>query len=485
MAGIKSLKGGAVLTAGQAFTFGSSFVRNVILARMLSKADFGLAVAFAITVTMLELITRMSFSQQLVQSPDGERDDFMSTMHACQILAGLVSSVLIASMALPLAHAFGVPDAVWAFASLALVPAFRAFEHLHSILAKRHLEFSGFVLCEVVPNAVITVAAWPLAKLVPDFRVVVILLVVKTGLRTLMTHFVARRRTYRVHVNRAYLRGIWAFGWPLLLNGLVMFLTQQGDQFLVGSLLSLEQLALYSVAFSLVSVPWFMGSHVASALLLPVLSRAQDDTAVFRRKYSVCLAHVGLAASVMLSPLIVCGGFLIEFFYGPKYAGGGMLTALLGLTCGVRFLRLMPAITALSRADSKNQLVSNLWRGIGFPLALIAAILQSDVLVFAICALIAEIMAAAYSFRRLSSLSGIRLADHAGGPMLMCGSLGLAFVIATLKISWTAPTALMAMAVSVAISIGAARVLIPEALAVLREASSTLLFQIRARAKLA
>jgi O-antigen/teichoic acid export membrane protein len=481
---VKGLKGGALLTGGQAIAFGSSFVRNIILARTLSKADFGLSAAFAMTITLLELTSRMSFTQQLVQSPAGERDDFLTTTHLCQAVFGVLSAVMIAVLSFPLAQAFDAPHAAWAFTSLAMIPFLRAFDHLQVFLWRRHLNFTPSVLCDVVPNIVVTLTAWPLATLVPDFRAVVILLVAKAALTTLMTHLLAERR-YRVRLNRDYLPGIWAFSWPLLLNGFVMFFAQQGDQLLVGTFLSLEQLAVYAVAFSLVSIPWFMGANVFTSLLLPILSRVQDDPVAFRRQYSRCLAYVSLACSLMLSPLILLGGFLIQFFYGDKYSGATMLTAVLGLTCGVRFLRLAPAIAAIATADAKNQLYSNIWRGISFPLALVAVWLNAGVVAFALCALAAEIAAAVFSFFRFSVRSGLHLAEQRDSLLLMLVCFGVSFLIGALQIHWTMMTAVAAGVTSVLFCLGLARVFLPDTFQHLWRASSVAFLSVRANVKAA
>jgi O-antigen/teichoic acid export membrane protein len=72
----KLLRGGAILTLGQLISYGLSFVRNVILARALTKADFGLAAVFAMTVSLLEVAGRMSFGQQIVQSTEGDSEAF-------------------------------------------------------------------------------------------------------------------------------------------------------------------------------------------------------------------------------------------------------------------------------------------------------------------------------------------------------------------------------------------------------------------------
>jgi O-antigen/teichoic acid export membrane protein len=55
-------------------------------------------------------------------------------------------------------------------------------------------------------------------------------------------------RDYGLGLSKPILGRIVVFGWPLLLNGVLLFATIQGDKFLVGSLLGVEVLGLYVVA---------------------------------------------------------------------------------------------------------------------------------------------------------------------------------------------------------------------------------------------
>ena len=50
----KAIRGSVLLTAGEAIVYGASFARNMLLARLLTKADFGIAATFSMVVMLLE-----------------------------------------------------------------------------------------------------------------------------------------------------------------------------------------------------------------------------------------------------------------------------------------------------------------------------------------------------------------------------------------------------------------------------------------------
>lgn len=337
-------------------------------------------------------------------------------------------------VSVPLAQLLHVSDHAWAFLALAIVPFARGLEHLDNYRFQRELNYLPAALCEVIPHLVITLAAWPLAVWLGDFRVIVYLMVAKAVLGMTVTHVLAVR-PYRWYWDSAYARRMWMFGWPLLLNSIAMFAAQQADQFIVAAFVSVSDLASYALALSLVSVPWFIFGPAASSVMLPILSRAQEDPAQFRRQYQRGVELAAVGAVVFMLPLIVAGEQVMTFLYGSKYSGTGVLVALLGAASAVRFLRFVPATAAMARADTINQLYSNLWRSISLPLAFVVAISGGGVLSIATCPLIAEIIAVTYSWKRLQDLQGVPLRDSAGVVLYLSVLIGVALVFIALGAS--------------------------------------------------
>jgi O-antigen/teichoic acid export membrane protein len=380
----------------------------MILARMLTKADFGLAAVFGMTISMLELAGRMSFGQQIIQAKDGDSEPFVASSHAFQFSLALFGAVVMAGLSYPLACAFKVPHLTWAFALLGIVPLAKSVENLDYYRRQREMEYLPAVLCDFVPQAVVTVAAWPLVVWIGDFRVIVVLMLAKAVLGVVMTHAMAVR-SYRWNWQAVYFSRMWRFGWPLLINGALMFAAQQADQMVVGAFLSVGQLALYALVGSVVNMPAFVLSHILSSLTLPLLSKVQSNSLEFHERYRACVTYVGMASVWLIVPLIVGGEHLITLLFGSKYAGAGPLVAALGSACAVRLFRLVPAIAAMAMADTHNHLRSNIWRCVGLPLALFAVLAGGGALSVALAALLGECVAAVASVFRLRRRQGVPL----------------------------------------------------------------------------
>src|SRR5271170_6136213 len=118
----KMLQGGVLVAAGQLMGKALSLARNVIVARLVSPANFGIAATFVIIVTLIEMISDLGVGTLVVQSANGEDPSFMASAHLVNALRGILNSVILFALAWPLAMLFNVPQAAWAFRWLALYP---------------------------------------------------------------------------------------------------------------------------------------------------------------------------------------------------------------------------------------------------------------------------------------------------------------------------------------------------------------------------
>ena len=149
----------------------------------------------------------------------------------------------------------------------------------------RQMRFGPSVFVDAVPQVLITIAAWPLARVWPSYAVLVWLLLTRQMASTLASHLVAES-WYGWHVNWKAIREILSFGWPMLVTGLLTFALVQGDRFALGIAYPTSELAVYTVAASVVLLPALTMRRLAGYILLPILSACQDDPVQFRRRAS-------------------------------------------------------------------------------------------------------------------------------------------------------------------------------------------------------
>jgi O-antigen/teichoic acid export membrane protein len=457
-----------LITGGQSLAFGLSFVRNLILARMLSRADFGLAATFSLAVTMLELTGRIGLGQQVVQAAEGDSESFMKTAHSIQLIAGAISAGALLILSIPMAELFKVPDKTWAFALLALVPLSRGIAHLDFQQRQRKFDFLPTVWVDLIPQTIVTGLAYPLAKWIGDYRVVLVLIFVKEMLSTLISHVLARQA---IHWGweKEIVQRMWKFSWPLILNGILIFASQQGDQMLVGGGYSLETLALYSAAASIIAVPFMIMAHAASSIMLPVLSRVQGNSGQFHGEYQACIQLSAVGAVATMVPLIIGGEQILKILYGSKYVGGGAILAWLSVACAFRFLRIAPAIAAMAKADTQNQMISNMFRVSSLAFGFLVLLMGKSVEALAASMMLGELLALIAAAYRLRRKQKIPINDMAKSTLY----LGSAMAIAGAGVlfgsqKWDLIFVVVVLVILFVLALTAARWLFPESIVRLR-----------------
>ncbi len=363
------LKSGLLLFLGKGITQVCSFVRNVIVARVIGVENFGIAATFSITISILDMLGSISADKLLIQARDGNVEKFQSTAHAMQALRGCISGLLIVACAKPLAELFGTPEATWAFRYLALVPILRGLVHLDPQRIQRELKYGPSVGLDIAQQLIPTLLAWPLALWVRDYSAVLWLLAVQSAIAAIGS-FIVSRRPYRWHWNSEYFGRFLNFGWPLIINGVLLFGVYQGDRFLIASakklfgadIYSLKELGVFSVAVSLTLTPMVALGSISSSLMLPLFSGLQTNPVELRRQYAFCSEVVGLLSGFFAIPLILAGGWVVTTVYGTDYKAAGAFIGWMAAAQAIRMARFTPSMTAMAFADTTNAMISNLIR---------------------------------------------------------------------------------------------------------------------------
>jgi O-antigen/teichoic acid export membrane protein len=434
----------------------------MILARALTKADFGVAAAFSLITTLLEMSDKLGMARFVVRDKEGDDETFVNAAHLVHFGAGILSAFAIVLCAHPLSRLFGIPDHSWAVSLLGVVPLLRGLEHLDVRRFERQLRFAPSLLVEALPQMVMTATAWPMVLWLGDYRAVLVLLLAKAVITCVGSHVVAERRYAWAYHEQVIRRMLW-FGWPLLVNGFLMFGVLQGDQFLIAASYTMSNLAPYAAAATLSMAPTFFFGRVFNTLMLPLLAAVQDDADVFRKRYRSVLAVVTVFAVLGSVALISGGEAIMQAVYGSKYAGAGVLLGWLAAANAFRNLRIAPALAAIAKGDSQNQMIANLWRIVALAPAAGVAWVRGPLWAIACVGLLGEALACTVSFLRLKKRDQIPLIMNVRPAAAVLAAVAVSGVLASLGSHHLAVLPALAFAAAAAAAgAGMAIFLVPE-----------------------
>lgn len=411
-------RGALTVGAGQVAAKVVAMGATIVIARALGPEQWGIAATFVVVLTVLEAISTLATDRQVVQARDGAAPTFLATAQAVMAVRGVVLAALTFGLSWVAAAAFGRPEVLWAYQMIALVPLLRGFMHLGQHVRQREMRFGPTAALEVGIQVVGLVVGLPLALWLGSYEAALWYLLAQTAAGTVISHIVGGGG-YRMAWDREAAGRIMRFGWPLMINGVVMYLVLQGDQTIVGVGYDMATLGAYAAAFTLASTPAMMVVRLASTTVFPLLSRAQAEPAMFARRVAGTAEGLGLVGGTLGIGLIVLGPLGVRILYGGAYVGAEAVVGLLGAVWAVRVLRATPALAAMARGDTLNTMWSNVWRCLGLVGAVAAAWGGADVRLIAAAALGGELLALGASCVLLHRRHGVRF-GACGTPSLVC-----------------------------------------------------------------
>ena len=294
------------------------FVFSAVLARLLVPNDFGLIALISVFTGFASVFVDLGFTAAIVQrSKVDERH--LSTAFWLNVMAGTGLMVVVMGMAPAIAAFYDQPQLVPL--TLALAPSFLlgSLVGLQSAMLTRQMNFKRLTMIE--NSALVGANALAIGLAVSGFGVwsLVALALASAAIRAVLLWSASSWRP-RAFLDRESVRDLWGFSSRLTAFNAVNYWARNADNLLVGRFIGTDSLAFYNRAYNLMLLPLDLVSSVPARVMLPVLSRLQDEPELVKRVY---LRSIGLIALVtfpaMVGLFVVCEPFILTV-YGSKWA---------------------------------------------------------------------------------------------------------------------------------------------------------------------
>ncbi|WP_417807502.1 oligosaccharide flippase family protein [Thioclava sp.] len=343
--------------------------RNLVLARLIPVADYGIAATFAMVMAVIEMASNLGLHQQIVQARRGDDPDFQAALQGFQLIRGVIGALALLAMAGPVAAFLGIPQAASAYRWLALVPLLNAMQHFDIHRAQRRGRYGPMLLTGALPALGSLLVIFPLAHLFGDWRVMLWALLLQAVLGVVTSHLVAERR-WHLRFDPAVMADSWRFGAPLLVNAVLLYLVFQGDKLIVGRLSGMEALALYAMGVTLTLTPTLVIAKTTQNIFLPKLSalHGEGQDAAHREMARATLEAALMNGTALVLGMFLLGGPMVMWLLGAKYAMIVPLLVPFAISHALRVFKSGPAIVALSAGATGNALWGNLPRVLVLPI---------------------------------------------------------------------------------------------------------------------
>lgn len=291
---------------------------TMILARLLSPADFGLLSAALIIIYFSEIFSSLGIGSALVQRKELEARH-IDTGFTVNLALTAFLTILVFCVAPTISALYRIPELTNVLRLLALVFPIRGLGALSEALLKRTGRFRPLATIDFLSYIVgYVVVGIPLAWIGYGVWALVFATLSQAFLRTLFL-FVYLPTTLRLRFDRLAFKELIGFGGGFTTTVLVNYFARQGDNFVVGRWLGAEALGFYGKAYSLMTLPTKEFSKIIDDVLFPVLAQVQEDRTKLAYAYQRGIGVISIIVVPASVFAIILAPELIRVVYGPQW----------------------------------------------------------------------------------------------------------------------------------------------------------------------
>lgn len=291
--------------------------KTVILARILTPAEFGLFGIVVLALALLETFIETGVNAVLVQLKE-KIENFIDTAWVISIIRGSLIAFLIIISARFLAEFFSVPGIASLLILAALVPFIRGFINPAIISFQKRLEFQKeFALRSIILFTDVIVSL----SLVLLFRSVVGLVwgIIAAALVEVILSFLWLAAKPALRFEKKRFLTILSFGKWVTLSGIFAYLADSIDDIFVGKVLGVANLGIYQMAYRISNLAFTEITEVTSKVTFPVYAKIASDKKRLRSAYRRTLLTITVFSLIISSLLFLFPYQLIKIFLGIRW----------------------------------------------------------------------------------------------------------------------------------------------------------------------
>jgi teichuronic acid exporter len=275
---IKALKWSMVQEIAQR---GLQFAIGIVLARLLSPAEFGLLAMLTIFIAVSQALLDSGFGSALIQRKEPTLSDECSVFYF-NLLSGLALAGLLCLAAPWIAVFYNQPQLTSLVRALSVVLVINSFSVVQNALMVRRLDFRSQAMVAVASMSFSGGLAMFMAWRGFGVWSLVVQQITAATIRTLMLWVVNKWRP-RMIFSFQSLRELFRFGSSMMASSVVSRVFDNLTSLVIGKVFAPSVLGFYSRAFSLHEIASQSLASVANRVTFPVFSQIQDDPVRLKR----------------------------------------------------------------------------------------------------------------------------------------------------------------------------------------------------------
>ena len=335
----RSVRGGALTLTSQGTQFALQTVSTVVLARLLTPADFGLVAMVTAVTGLATSFADFGLSEATIQRKDIDHAQ-VSALFWINLGIGLCLMLITAALGPLLAWIYREPQIREITFLLSLTFLIGGLRVQPNALLKRQMRFAALAFRDIASYAIAVPVAIFMAWRGAGYWALVALPLTLNTFQMALSWILVRWRP-SLPRRATNIRSLLTFGGNVSISYLVTSLNRSADGALVGWYWGAGPLGFYSRAYNLLMLPVRQLSVPAGNVAVPTFSRIQHDPERFARYYLRTAGLIVWICAPLFGFLFVAAAPVIALVLGPQWGGAVPVFQILAISAlGQLFLEM-------------------------------------------------------------------------------------------------------------------------------------------------
>ncbi|MFX0100594.1 MAG: oligosaccharide flippase family protein, partial [Candidatus Hodarchaeota archaeon] len=271
----KNIKSGFIVLASRVVAIGVELLKTLLLAVFLSPGEFGIVGSAYLIINSIDNFSKIELESALIQKKEDIRAYLDSAWTFTFLKSSGVTGVLILISPL-LAAFFNEQRLVLTIVILSLFTVLRDSKNIGVVYLQKSLNFKKIVIGKIITQ--ISSLVLLILSLIA-FRNYFAMLIGYISVYALefITSFIIHPYRPRFKISMKHVKELMKFSKWMFISYILIFLNNEGDDYVVGRIFGLATLAIYQLAYRISCLPATEIAFVISRTVFPSYSIIQDD----------------------------------------------------------------------------------------------------------------------------------------------------------------------------------------------------------------
>ena len=306
-----------------------------ILARLLSPSDFGLMAIVMVVIGFTRIFSDMGISNAIIHHQDTSHNQ-LSSLYWLNIASGGTMFVILVALSPIIANFYNQPELIRLLILLASSFIILAIGNQHRILFQKELNFKFIAKVEItssvlsfiiaVTSALTGQGVYSLAYAMLTKALVSSICFLLFGLKIHKPSLTYKHSEIKKYIN---------FGMFQMGDNSVNYFASQIDTVIIGRILGIESLGIYSISKQLVTRPLQIINPILTKVAFPTMAKIQNDQNKLKNLYLKLISILCTISFPLYGLLILFTPEVILLMLGEKWLVAVPIMRILALSVAI------------------------------------------------------------------------------------------------------------------------------------------------------